>query len=115
MLFTSAVVICVACLWLSVASYELQLSTEFEAWMRQHDKAYDTYEEFVHRRSFFALNKFRNEQHNARNRTYTLGLNQFSDMGFEEFSEKYLMAEQNCSAAKNGGQTKTDNLIYIPD
>jgi len=108
------VVICVAVLWPVAASYGLQLSTEFEAWMKVHEKTYGTYEEFVHRRSFFALNKFRIEEHNAKNLSYKLGLNQFSDMGFEEFSEKYLMEEQHCSAAHSDGKLKDDNLIYLP-
>lgn len=37
-------------------------------------------------------------EHNKAGHSWTKGINDFSDMTFEEFKEKKLMAPQNCSA-----------------
>jgi hypothetical protein len=42
------------------------------------------------------------EETNALNLSYTLGINQFSDLTWQEFKEQQLMAPQDCSATQPG-------------
>uniref|UniRef100_A0A8C7W243 Pro-cathepsin H n=1 Tax=Oncorhynchus mykiss TaxID=8022 RepID=A0A8C7W243_ONCMY len=49
----------------------------------------------------FIENKRRIDYHNEGNHTFTMGLNQFSDLTFAEFRKSFLLTEpQNCSATK---------------
>ncbi|XP_006813648.1 pro-cathepsin H-like [Saccoglossus kowalevskii] len=42
------------------------------------------------------------KEHNSKNHTYTLAMNKFADMSFDEFRQQYLItAPQNCSATKS--------------
>ncbi|XP_054569400.1 pro-cathepsin H [Eptesicus fuscus] len=76
-------------------------TVRFKSWMLQHQKAYST-AEYQHRLQTFANNRRRIAAHNARNHTYKMGINPFSDMTFAEFKHKYLWSEpQNCSATKS--------------
>ncbi|CAN9506718.1 unnamed protein product [Ophioblennius macclurei] len=80
----------------------LEEELHFMQWMSQHRKFYNT-EEFHHRLHVFTHNKRIIDHHNAANQSFTMGLNQFSDMTFEEFRKFYLLTEpQNCSATKGG-------------
>uniref|UniRef100_A0A8C9Z5J6 Pro-cathepsin H n=1 Tax=Sander lucioperca TaxID=283035 RepID=A0A8C9Z5J6_SANLU len=68
----------------------------------QHNKVYDT-EEYYHRLHIFTENRREIDHHNAGNHSFTMGLNQFSDMTFEEFRKLFLLTEpQNCSATTGG-------------
>ncbi|XP_056137121.1 pro-cathepsin H [Lampris incognitus] len=72
----------------------------FKSWMSQHNKVYEP-EEYRRRLQIFAENKRRVDRHNEGNHTFTMGLNQFSDMTFSEFKRTSLLNEpQNCSATK---------------
>ncbi|KAL3065235.1 hypothetical protein OYC64_015416 [Pagothenia borchgrevinki] len=74
----------------------------FKLWMSQHNKVYAT-EQYYHRLQIFTENKREIEHHNAGNHSFTMGLNQFSDMTFEEFRKLFLLTEpQNCSATTGG-------------
>ncbi|XP_020821255.1 pro-cathepsin H isoform X1 [Phascolarctos cinereus] len=71
----------------------------FKSWMKQHNKKYMS--EYHHRLHNFLENKRIIDKHNAGNHSYKMGLNQFSDMSFDEFKKNYLMrTPQNCSATK---------------
>lgn len=65
----------------------------FESWMLKHGKSYESTEEKLHRLEIFKDNL---KHIDARNRelqitsSYWLGLNEFSDMSYEEFKNKYL-------------------------
>uniref|UniRef100_A0A672JP85 Pro-cathepsin H n=1 Tax=Salarias fasciatus TaxID=181472 RepID=A0A672JP85_SALFA len=73
----------------------------------QHNKVYST-EEFYHRLHVFTQNKRLIDHHNAGNHSFTMGLNQFSDMTFEEFRKFYLLTEpQNCSATEGSHVSST--------
>ncbi|XP_075934142.1 pro-cathepsin H-like isoform X2 [Anarhichas minor] len=75
---------------------------QFKQWMSQYNNVYDT-EEYYHRLRSFTENKREIDHHNAGNHSFTMGLNQFSDMTFEEFRKSFLLTEpQNCSATKGG-------------
>ncbi|KAK2917862.1 hypothetical protein Q8A73_004608 [Channa argus] len=66
----------------------------------QHNKAYGM-KEYFERLQIFTDNKRRIDKHNAGNHSFTMRLNQFSDMTFSEFRKSFLISEpQNCSATK---------------
>ncbi|XP_035508187.1 pro-cathepsin H-like [Morone saxatilis] len=92
------------CVHLSVV---LEEEYRFKQWMSEHNKVYDT-EEYYRRFHVFTENKKTIDRHNAGNHTFTMGLNQFSDMTFEEFRKLFLLTEpQNCSATKGGHVSRT--------
>ncbi|TNN70101.1 Pro-cathepsin H [Liparis tanakae] len=75
---------------------------QFKLWMSQFNNVYAP-EEYHHRLRIFTENKRNIDHHNAGNHSFTMGLNQFSDMTFQEFRKSYLLTEpQNCSATKGG-------------
>lgn len=68
--------------------------------MAQHRKGYDMME-YNHRLQIFTENKRRIDKHNEGNHSFTMALNQFSDMTFGEFRKAFLWSEpQNCSATR---------------
>ncbi|XP_014897628.1 pro-cathepsin H-like [Poecilia latipinna] len=72
----------------------------FKSWMAQYNKAYD-FEEYYQRLRIFTENKRMIDKHNEGNHSFTMGLNGFSDMTFNEFRKYFLLSEpQNCSATK---------------
>ncbi|XP_022055257.1 pro-cathepsin H [Acanthochromis polyacanthus] len=78
----------------------LEEEHHFKQWMQEHNKVYDT-EEYYHRLHVFTQNRRIIDHHNAGNHSFTMGLNQFSDMTFEEFRKFYLLTKpQNCSVTK---------------
>ncbi|KAM3369549.1 hypothetical protein ACQJBY_017442 [Aegilops geniculata] len=67
------------------------LAARHERWMAKYGRAYTDAAEKLHRQEVFAANARHVDAVNrAGNRTYTLGLNQFSDLTNEEFVEKHL-------------------------
>ncbi|KAI4826021.1 pro-cathepsin H [Pseudochaenichthys georgianus] len=87
---------------LSAASaFPLSEQDEFHlSWMAQYNKVYSM-QEYHERLQIFTENKRRIDKHNEGNQTFTMGLNQFADMTFEEFRKYFLLSEpQNCSATK---------------
>ncbi|KAJ1179153.1 hypothetical protein NDU88_004389 [Pleurodeles waltl] len=84
----------------------------FKTWMLLHEKRY-TLQEYFQRLPTFTANRRRVEEHNAEKHSFQLGLNQFSDLTFEEFKKLYLWSEpQNCSAT--GGKHLPRSVQY-PD
>ncbi|XP_037553474.1 pro-cathepsin H-like, partial [Nematolebias whitei] len=72
----------------------------FKQWVSQHNRLYTT-EDYYHRLSIFTENKRTIDRHNAGNNSFTMGLNQFSDLTFEEFKKFYLQTpSQSCSVTK---------------
>uniref|UniRef100_A0A673BQ08 Pro-cathepsin H n=1 Tax=Sphaeramia orbicularis TaxID=375764 RepID=A0A673BQ08_9TELE len=90
--------ICIAFIYLFVYLFPCDI---------QHTKIYESVEEYFHRLHVFTENKKIIDLHNAGNHSFTMGLNQFSDMTFEEFRKIYLLTEpQNCSAT-NGNHVSS--------
>ncbi|XP_060891310.1 pro-cathepsin H [Labrus mixtus] len=84
----------------------------FNSWMERHSKQYSM-KEYNMRLQIFTENKRWIEKHNAGNHSFSMGLNQFSDMTFTEFQKAFLWSEpQNCSATK--GNYRQSNGPY-PD
>ncbi|XP_028287007.1 pro-cathepsin H [Parambassis ranga] len=72
----------------------------FKLWMTQHNKVYSM-REYDQRLQVFTDHKRRIDKHNEGNHSFTMALNQFSDMTFSEFRESFLWSEpQNCSATR---------------
>jgi len=63
---------------------EEEYQTEFVQWVQQYNKLYSN-EEFFPRFNTFKMNFDIIGQHNMGNHTFTLGLNEFSDLTNEEF------------------------------
>ncbi|XP_065139191.1 pro-cathepsin H isoform X2 [Paramisgurnus dabryanus] len=84
----------------SVLVYTEQGTYNFKSWMSQYNKKYEM-SEYYQRLQVFLENKQKIDHHNAGKHTFTMGLNQFSDMTFAEFRKHYLLTEpQNCSATR---------------
>ncbi|XP_048553180.1 ervatamin-B-like [Triticum urartu] len=67
------------------------LAARHERWMAKFGREYTNAAEKLRRQEVFAANARHVDAVNrAGNRTYTLGLNQFSDLTSEEFAEKHL-------------------------
>jgi C1A family cysteine protease len=68
---------------------ESAYQAEFQAFVNQYSKAYDTLE-FFHRYEIFKDNLDYINTENGKNLTYWLGVNEFSDLTQHEFSEMLL-------------------------
>lgn len=64
-------------------------------------------EEFEYRYSIFVDNMKFIEQHNSQNKSFTIGVNQFSDLTWEEFKNAYLSEAIYNEVHSNG---KSDDL-----
>ena len=62
----------------------------FSLFKEKFDRKYSTPEEELYRRSIFEAKLAKIEAHNAKNLSWKKGINQFSDMTFEEFKSFYL-------------------------
>jgi cathepsin H len=82
-----------------VACVVVVTADPFADWMTQWNKVYET-EELIQRRAIFNENLRVIEETNAMNLSYTLGVNEYTDLSWEEFSARFLMAPQHCSATE---------------
>ena len=78
--------------------FSADATVEFGAWKLAHGKSYGTTAEEAHRQSIWLASRDRVAAHNARDSSWTAGLNAFSDLTWDEFSASRLMTPQNCSA-----------------
>ncbi|XP_074088023.1 pro-cathepsin H-like [Macrotis lagotis] len=62
----------------------------FQSWMKEFNKEYEP-AEYQRRLRIFLETKRMVDEHNAGNHSFTMGLNQFSDLTPEEFRNTYLM------------------------
>jgi len=67
-----------------------RVENEFVSFVSTYNKKYDTTQEFFERFNIFAAKFAEIEKHNAGNYSYTMGINEFSDLTWEEFSAVYL-------------------------
>jgi len=79
----------------------LVVADPFADYVSQYNKAYPV-EEIAQRRANFEYNLRVIEETNAQNLSYTLGVNAYSDLSWDEFKAQYLMAPQHCSATGPG-------------
>ena len=75
----------------AAADGEEALAARHKRWMAKHRRLYTDTAEKLRRQEVFAANVRHIDAVNlAGNRTYMLGLNQFSDLTNEEFAERHL-------------------------
>jgi cathepsin L len=75
-----------ACYAVSISDQALQL--EFTQWMSQHGKSYST-DEFQYRWQTWKANRLFIEEHNAKNLSFTVAMNEFGDLSNKEFAKIY--------------------------
>jgi C1A family cysteine protease len=68
---------------------ESEYQQEFQAFITRYSKSYDT-NDFFHRFAVFKDNLDYINEENAMNKTYTLGVNEYSDLTHHEWSEIFL-------------------------
>lgn len=73
------------------------------------------YEKSEYRFKVFYENVKEMAKHNTEGHTWKQGINDFSDMTFEEFTSEKLMAPQNCSATSFLKIKKQFKNLAIPD
>ncbi|TPP55982.1 Secreted cathepsin L 1 [Fasciola gigantica] len=87
-------------------------------WKRIYNKEYNGADD-DHRRNTWEKDVKHIQEHNLRHDlglvTYTLGLNQFTDMTFEEFKAKYLTEMPRASETYLHGISYKKNDRYVPD
>lgn len=100
----------------SPGSSEPELLASFARFRKKFGKTYSPDSSEFHRRwTNFQRSFERIEKHNAqKERSWTMGLNQFSDMSYEEFRKDVLMAPQHCSAT-NGVSKPPRSSLLEPD
>jgi hypothetical protein len=90
---------------LSGAEYEYL----FTAWVNEYEKSYET-AEFFNRFNVFKANLDIIREHNAKNESFTMGMNEFGDMTWEEFRASYVGGTKprvgEYIRSKNFGSTK---------
>ncbi|KAK9270241.1 hypothetical protein L1049_025818 [Liquidambar formosana] len=62
----------------------------FESWMSKHGKTYESLQEKLHRFEVFKDNLKHIDETNKEVSNYWLGLNEFADLGHEEFKKMYI-------------------------
>ena len=75
---------------LAISTHHIPLNSNFEAWKRTHSKAYATFEEEIEALKAFEANEMIIREHNAKNLSYTLGHNIYSDLTWEQFQAKHM-------------------------
>jgi len=83
---------------------EKQYQTEFSTFVKKFNKKY-THDEFFPRYTIFKANYNKIRHHNAKQSTYTMAVNEFADMTFEEFHTKmtgYNQIDNSLMRSKNG-------------
>ncbi|CAI5704073.1 unnamed protein product [Peronospora effusa] len=88
-----------------------ELDNLFEAWKDKHNKKYDSFGQNELRRGIFEINARSVAAHNRKkDKSFTMELNEFADVTWDEFQSWYLGAPQECSATIN-----TENKMVYND
>lgn len=81
-------------------------AARFEQFKVEYGKSYATAVEEGFRLANFAASLATVEEHNSRpERTWEMGVNQFSDMSDDEFKKRVLMTPQDCSATRGAARS----------
>lgn len=97
----------------SQSSLNLEVFSDFR---KTHQKNYASDQELQYRLSVFTQNLESIEKHNADStQTYKLGVNQYSDLTFEEFKAKYLGFEEDFQGSAKCEKSGNDSLSLSDD
>ncbi|EPS73937.1 hypothetical protein M569_00815 [Genlisea aurea] len=83
----------------------------FTRFVYRYGKNYESDDEIRRRFEIFSDTLRMIKLHNRKGLSYTMGVNAFSDMTWEEFKKHRLGASQNCSATTKGNHKLTDAII----
>lgn len=76
----------------SSRALELEISEEFASWSQKHHRLYASPEDQTKRYANFKKNYLFIKSSNAKNKSYTLGLNETADLSDEEFRTQYMLS-----------------------
>nr|XP_020487045.1 pro-cathepsin H-like [Labrus bergylta] len=85
----------------------------FKSWMEQHSKQYSM-KEYNMRLQIFTENKRLIEKHNAGNHSFSMGLNQFSDMTLTEFQKPFCGLRHRTALLPRGTTAEATDRIRTP-
>jgi len=93
-----------------------EIQSKFAAWKKEHGKTYETMEALNSAMEAFASNDKIIQEHNAKELSWTLGHNEFSDMTWEQFKST-VMSEifTNRAPANMDRVHLTDVGMPLPD
>jgi len=119
MLYKTTVALCIA--GASAFSGGDILLTKFESWKKEMGKSYATVDEMTAAVTAFAANDKIIEETNAKNLSYKLGHNEFSDLTWEQFQARHmseLFTNRNPTNAERvhitmGGNTIADSIDWV--
>jgi len=89
------------------------LAVQFVEFMQKYNKKYDSEEEINYRIKTFEHNLKLIEEENRKGHKHTVGVNQFADMEFEEFSRKY--ARTGVARPKKDKSVPRKKQVYNPN
>ncbi|KAG6549796.1 hypothetical protein Mapa_008777 [Marchantia paleacea] len=95
--------------------WEQRLQNLFSSWQIRHRKIYHDEAEKLHRMKVFKNNLLYIHAHNSKKSSFTMGLNAFADLTFEEFSSTRLMANPEVEEMDLIEQNLTSPLIRYGD
>lgn len=105
-----------ACCYPQQHALNSEISVAFDEWLAKMGKTYHSDEEYSRRLVIFANNMQKIKNFNSRQESYKMGLTAFADMEFNEFKERYLMANapQHCSATGSVSVKFHANVSELP-
>ncbi|KAH6818370.1 aleurain-like protease [Perilla frutescens var. frutescens] len=83
----------------------------FARFAHRYGKSYESSEEIQRRFQVYSQNLRMIRSHNKKGLSYTMGVNEFSDMTWDEFQKHRLGAAQNCSATRKGNHKLTNDVL----
>ncbi|XP_047323513.1 thiol protease aleurain-like [Impatiens glandulifera] len=95
---------------LEVVGYSRR-AISFARFATRYGKRYGTADDINLRFSIFSENLKMIRSHNKKRLSYTLAVNEFADLSWEEFHRSKLGASQNCSATIRGNHRLTDDIL----
>jgi len=122
-LFASKMIYTIAAAALALSTHHLPINREFEAWKVTNGKSYATFEAELEALKAFESNTQIIREHNAKNLSYTLGHNAFSDLTWEQFKAQHmseLFLNRNPKNARrvflaNPSYTAADSKDWVAD
>jgi C1A family cysteine protease len=108
-------VISIVCLGLAFASEEeANVNLAFNSFIHQYDRSY-TRNEFEYRFNIFRENYELIKKHNRGNHSYTMRVNQFADMTYDEFVAQYTGLSVNEFPSINKLTIDLSSVLNVPD
>ena len=117
LLIAGITLITLGTLLLSQNQTSLKNQKEFQEFIQTHKKTYNSVESQNYRYSIFLQNKNLIKNHNKKESTYTLKINQFGDLTWEEFQKNYLskLSDEKSKCEKDNkffkNFTKSENAV----